>query len=76
MLAIDGDQVQIELCGPLSLWVLKDDLEVSCLLICLKSDLVIIVCQLHNLSKVVDRNSDNHVCVSSVVLKAINAKIE
>jgi hypothetical protein len=54
VLTVDSDEVEVEFGGSLSLWVLEDDLKVGGFLIGLKGDLVIIVCQLHNFSEVVD----------------------
>lgn len=54
MFTVDGDQVEVEFSGPFSLRVFKDDFEMSCLLICLQSDGISVVCKFHDLSQVLD----------------------
>lgn len=76
MLAVDCDQVQVELSGSLSLWVFKDDLEMGCFMISLKSDLIIVISELHDFSEICDGNTENHVSVSSVVLESVHGEVE
>lgn len=76
MLAIDGNQVQVELGSSLSLGVLEDDLQVGGFLVCLESDLVAVVSELHDFSQISDRDSDNHVGVSTVVVEALHGQVE
>lgn len=76
MLAVDGDKVEVEFSGSLGLRVLEDDLEVGGFLISLKSDLVVVVCKLHDLGKVGDGNTEDHVGISSVVVETFHREVE
>ena len=57
MLTIDCDEVEVEFSGSLSFSILKDDLEMGCFLVSLKSNAIIIICKLHNFSQVGNANS-------------------
>ncbi len=76
MLAVNSDEVKVELSLALILGILEDDLEVSGLLVCLEGDSVRVVWKLHDFSKVGDRDSQDHVWVSTVALEAIHAQVE
>jgi len=75
MLAVDGDQVEVELSLELILGVLEDDLQVSGLLVSLEGDSVRVVRQLHHLGEVGNRDSQDHVGVSTVALETIHAQV-
>lgn len=76
MLAIDGDQVQVELGSSLSLGVFEDDLQVGSFLVSLESDLVAVVSELHDFSQISDRDTDHHVCVSTIVVETLHGEVE
>lgn len=76
VLAIDGDQVEVELGSPLALGVLEDDLEMGRVLVGGESDSVGVVSELHDLGKVGDGDTEDHVGVSAVVLKALHGEVE
>lgn len=76
MLAVDGDQVQVELSGALVLGVFKDDLEVSGFVVSLEGDGVVVVSELHDLGEVGDGDSQNHVSVGTVVLEAVHGQVQ
>lgn len=76
MLAVNGDQVQVELSVSHGLGVLKDDSQVRSFLISLEGNGVVVVCQSHDLSEVLDANTENHVGVSSECLESVHTQIE
>jgi hypothetical protein len=49
MLAVNSDQVQVELSSPLGLSIFQDDLEMGCLLVSLEGDLVVVISKFHDL---------------------------
>jgi len=57
MLTVNSDKVQIELCSSLSLGILKDDFQMRSVLVCMKGNCVIIVCQLHYFREATNRNT-------------------
>ena len=76
MFTVDGNKVKVEFSSSLGLRVLEDDLEMSGFLISLKSDLIVVVSQFHNLSQVCDGDTQYHVSVSTIVLKAVHGKVK
>ena len=57
MFTVNGNEVQVELGGSLSVGVFKDDLQMGSFLISLESDRIIVVSKSHDLSKVLDAYS-------------------
>jgi len=76
VLNIERNQIECELSGALLLLVLKNEFEVSGLILGAKCNAVTRVGQLHNFGEHCHIDSEHHRCISSVVLKTFHAKIE
>lgn len=77
VLTVQCDQIQTEL-GLLSIpsAALEDDLKRGALLFVPKSNLVLVACQLQNLSQVGDRHTESHGAVGTVVHKAMGGEAQ
>ena len=76
MLNIKGNEIESELGGSLSFWVVESDLEGWWVLVGWESDRVSWVSELHHLGEVVDVDSKNDILIASVGLKSLHAQIQ
>ena len=74
MLAVQGNEIQVELSVLVLLVVLECDLQMSAILICLKDDAVFVRGQLEHLVEVCNRYTEGHRTIGSVALEPLLAQ--